>query len=106
MAANAAHAKQDVVEQSYQLTARRREALWGYLMIAPLVLGLAIFFYFGLGASAVISFTKWDILTPMQWVGLDNYVKLFNSASFWKTLFNTLRYTVIGVPIGWLYRWR
>ena len=96
----AARAGAGATRQRYLLSPQWREALWGYLMIAPLVLGLAIFFYFALGASAVISLTKWDILTPMEWVGLDNYVRLFNNPVFWKTLANTLRYTLLGVPIG------
>jgi multiple sugar transport system permease protein len=92
--------EQPALKSSSFWTAKRSEALWGYLMIAPLVLGLAIFFYVALGASALISFTKWDVLTPPQWIGTENYVKLFNSPLFWKTLANTTRYTVTSVPLG------
>lgn len=87
-------------KKRFTLTARQREAIWGYMMIAPLIIGLGIFFYVGLGASALISFTKWDILSAPQWVGTENYVKLFQSELFWKTLSNTATYTVIGVPSG------
>jgi len=34
---------------------KRHEALWGYIMISPMVIGLGIFFYVALGASLVIS---------------------------------------------------
>lgn len=79
---------------------RFREAVWGYLMIAPMVLGFGIFFYLALGASAVISMTKWDVLTAPIWVGLQNYITLFNDPKFWQVLWNTTRYTIVSVPLG------
>lgn len=77
-----------------------REALWGYAMIAPLVIGFGIFFYLALAASLGISLTRWDILTPPEWVGLNNYIQLFNDKVFWQTLWNTTRYTLLSVPLG------
>ncbi|MBX3083290.1 MAG: sugar ABC transporter permease [Anaerolineae bacterium] len=79
---------------------RFREAMWGYLMIAPMVLGFGIFFYLALGASAVISMTKWDVLTAPIWVGLQNYITLLNDPKFWQVLWNTTRYTIVSVPLG------
>ena len=70
---------------------RRREAFWGYLMIAPMIVGLGIFFYFALGTSFFISLTDWDLLTEPVWRGLANYTELLNSDSFRNTLFNTAR---------------
>lgn len=54
----------------------RLEAIWGYLMIAPMVLGLGVFFYLALGASFFVSLTKWDVLSAPEWVGLKNYQSL------------------------------
>jgi multiple sugar transport system permease protein len=78
----------------------RREALWGYAMIAPLVIGLAVFFYLGLGASLYLSFTEWDVLTAPKFVGLDNYVRFFENPLYLKTLWNTLRFAIMLVPLG------
>lgn len=80
----------------------QREALWGYAMIAPLVVGLAFFFYLGLGASLFLSFTEWDVLTAPQWVGLDNYRTFFENPLYLKTLWNTLRFALMLVPLGML----
>ena len=77
-----------------------REALWGYAMVAPMVLGLGIFFYLAMGASFFIGFTKWDVLTPPQWIGFDNYLRLFRTPLFINTLWNTTRYTLLTVPLG------
>jgi multiple sugar transport system permease protein len=80
----------------------RQEALWGYAMVAPLLIGLAIFFYVGLGASLYLSFTEWDVLTPPVWVGLDNYQRFFENPLYLKTLWNSLRFTLMLVPLGML----
>src|SRR5680860_1356241 len=78
----------------------RREALWGYLMIAPMVIGLAVFFYLALGASLFISLSEWDILTPLRWVGLENYRELLSDTSFRRAMWNTTYYTLLSVPLG------
>ena len=77
-----------------------REAMWGYLMIAPMVIGLGVFFYLALGASFFVSLTQWDILTPLRWVGFDNYRELLNDTSFRRALWNTTYYTLLSVPLG------
>jgi len=79
---------------------KRREALWGYLMVSPMAIGLGIFFYVALGASLGISFTRWDLLTAPKWVGLDNYSYLLHDEIFRKTLKNTIKFTILNVPLG------
>jgi|SRR5680860_679705 len=78
----------------------RREALWGYLMIAPMVIGLGVFFYLALGASLFVSLSEWDILTPLRWVGLENYRELLSDTSFRRAMWNTTYYTLLSVPLG------
>lgn len=77
-----------------------QEALWGYALIAPTLILLAIFFYLALGASLLISFTNWEILTPPSWVGLQNYVRIFHEEIFRRSLWNTARYVLMSIPIG------
>ena len=73
----------------------RTEALWGYLLVSPMMLGFAIFFLFALLASLVLSFTSWDVLSSPVWVGLDNYIQLFRDDEFRTSLWNT---AAIAVP--------
>ncbi len=52
-------------------------------------------------ASFVISFTYWDVMTPPQWIGLENYREMFfHDPLFWKSLWNTLYFTAFIVPLG------
>lgn len=76
------------------------EVWWAYGFIALPVLG---FIVFGLGpmiVSLFLSFTQYEVLSPPQWVGIDNYRRLFTSDLFVsKTMWNTVFY-MLGIPVG------
>lgn len=82
------------------MTAKSRERLWAYLFIAPGIISLLAFNLFSSAASVGISFTNWRLLKPPDFVGLDNYRKLFTDPVFSKALLNTGIYTFVGVPAG------
>jgi len=69
-----------------------------YLFILPMLIGL---FVFRLGPVAVAigaSFTRWNIQTPPDLLGLANYAEAVNSETFWLVSKNTLLFTLIFVP--------
>lgn len=71
-----------------------REAVWGYALIAPVMLGFAVFFLIALAASLYLSFTKWDMLTSPVPVGLANYRAVLHDHEFRTALLNTVAITV------------
>lgn len=74
---------------------------YSYLFIAPAVLLFFIFVLIPVITSFFLSFTKYNILTPPQWVGLDNYRQIFfHDERFWKALRNTAFYVLGVVPAG------
>jgi multiple sugar transport system permease protein len=73
----------------------RSEARWGYLLVAPMMIGFSIFFLIALAASLVLSLTSWDMLSSPVWIGFENYRRLFDDAEFRTSLFNTV---AIAVP--------
>lgn len=77
----------------------RREALDGYLFILPWMLGFVLWTAGPMLASLLISFTRWEIVTPWEWVGLTQYQKLFRDDRFYQSLYNTAFYVFLGVPI-------
>ncbi len=77
----------------------RREALEGLLFAGPLLLGLLIFTLFPVLDSLYISFTKYNIFTPPEFIGLQNYRNLVNDSLFWQSLRITTIYSVISVPL-------
>ena len=68
--------------------ARRREALSGYLFLLPSFLGFAIFVIFPILYGIYLSFTNGDGFNTPQWIGLDNYKRLFQDDLVIKSLFN------------------
>ncbi|WP_043697596.1 carbohydrate ABC transporter permease [Nocardia abscessus] len=75
--------------------ARRRESA-GWAFVAPNVAAVAIFLLFPLGFSLYLSFHSWDLFSPMRFVGLDNYRRLFGSDPlFLIAVRNTAVFTVL-----------
>ena len=77
----------------------RNEAKWGYLLIAPMMIGFAIFFLIALGASLLLSLTTWDMLSSPVWVGFDNYLNVVRDAEFRNALGNTVAIAVPNVVL-------
>jgi multiple sugar transport system permease protein len=79
---------------------RRQEALAGMLCVTPWVAGFLVLMAGPVMFSIVLSFTRYSVLRPARWVGLDNYITLLmNDPLFWKSLLNTL-FMTIGIPAG------
>jgi len=77
----------------------RAEALTAYLFISPYLLVTLIFTLGVLLFAVYISFTKFDLYTAPQWVGLENYAKaLALEGDFVRSLVNVLWYVIIVVP--------
>ncbi len=72
----------------------------GVLFALPWIIGFLIFQVYPIAASAYYSFTDYSLFGSPTWIGLDNYRALFEDERFYKSIFNTLYMTVIGVPLG------
>ncbi|WP_234432923.1 carbohydrate ABC transporter permease [Streptomyces sp. NRRL S-1824] len=77
---------------------RRRRA--GMLMVAPALLHASLWIGLPVVASVVLAFTKYDVLTAPQFVGLDNFQDMLDDAVFRKSIVNTVVYTFFTVPFG------
>lgn len=82
------------------MSLRTREAIGGYLMIAPAVIGFVVFVAGPIIASAVLSFTSYDILSSPKFVGLDNYRTMVHDDLFWQSLKVTAIAVVVGLPLN------
>ena len=80
---------------------RKKEAIEFYLIISPWIIGFLLFLGGPIVASAVLSFTDWNLLNPPSWVGVDNYLTIFTDDDmFWQSLKVTAIYTGASVPLG------
>lgn len=69
------------------------------MFILPPLLGLLIFTLYPMIYSIYGSFTDWDGLGQMNFIGLSNFKDLWTDELFHKALFNTL-FMMLGIPIG------
>ncbi len=71
----------------------------GYLMSLPYGIYFLLFLAFPLVFSFILIFHKWNIVTPMEWVGLRNFTRLFSDVQFFKSIFNTIIFLIIHIPL-------
>ena len=78
----------------------RREAIVGYLMLSPWIIGFLVFTLGPMIASLYFSFCDYKVIKPPQFIGLANYQRMFTDDLFYKSLRVTTTYTVASVPLG------
>jgi multiple sugar transport system permease protein len=78
-------------------------AAWWF--VGPALLVIAVFFFVPVLGALAMSMTDFDLYALSDWrnlrfVGLHNYATLLQEPLFWKSLWNTLYFVVLGVPLS------
>src|SRR5262249_54147336 len=77
-----------------------KETFWGWVLLTPLTLGLTLWVAFPVGVSVGMSLFKWNMISPPQFIGLDNYTFMFfQDHLFWQSVFVMFLYTLTSVPL-------
>lgn len=76
------------------------ERFAGWVFILPALVGTLIFIIIPVICSFGLSFVKWDLLNPIQFVGLANYREIFSEALFYKILLNTVVFAIATSVLG------
>lgn len=77
-----------------------KDGTWAFLLLLPNIIGFMAFTLLPVVASFLLSFTSWDMLSPIEWVGLDNYANLLQDETFIKVFWNTIYFAAVSVPAG------
>jgi len=77
------------------MSIKLQNRLTPYLFLLPALVFMAIFTLYPLLSVGYLSFTEYDILSPPQPVGLENYQKLLVDKIFWLSLRNSLTYLLV-----------
>lgn len=83
-----------------RLSQRQREEIAAYLFISPWLIGFVIFTLGAMLFSLGLSFFKSDLLTTFNFVGVDNYTRLWTDRFVGQALKVTSIYTFTTVPFG------
>jgi multiple sugar transport system permease protein len=85
---------------SRQVARVLRDNLRGYAFVGLALFGMLAFRLAPMIQSLYYSFTRYDVLTPPRWVGVENYARIFATDElFWKSLVNTAYYVGVSVPL-------
>ncbi|UKS24846.1 sugar ABC transporter permease [Paenibacillus sp. HWE-109] len=88
-------------KSSNQSRLKRRNALYGYLFISPMMLGFLIFMAGPILAAFVLSLTDYSLLHPSTFVGADNYAQVLTKDDlFWTSIKNTLYFSAGLIPLN------
>jgi len=75
-----------------------QDTLTAWLFILPSLIGFITFYAVPAVRGLYFSFTDWDMLKDPQFIGFDNYVKIFSDPQFWRSLQVTGYYVLLNIP--------
>src|ERR1700722_13198683 len=78
--------------------ADRRRVRTAFAFLAPSLIGVVLFLVIPVIMVIFLSFTRWNLLTPLKWVGLSNYVNIFEFDGFGHSLLVTAYYVLLNIP--------
>ena len=86
------------------ISKEKRETILGWVMVSPFLIGFVFLTAIPMIASFVISFSEWDMLSNPEWIGFDNYKKLFfEDALALHSLNITILFTIVSIPLNILF---
>ena len=80
--------------------AARREENWGYVMIAPTIIGLVVLNLWPFVQTIYTSFCEHLGFGNYKFIGIRNYVEMFQNPEFWRATWNTILFCILTVPVG------
>jgi multiple sugar transport system permease protein len=80
---------------------KEKKSIVPYIYVLPWIIGFILFTGGPIIFTIILSFTKWDLITPPIWIGLSNFVRMFKIGSeFWEILKVTIIFTIFSVIIS------
>lgn len=82
---------------------KNKEAFTAYAYILPAILAFIVFMFYPFFRTIYLSFLKWNLVSPnKQFVGLKNYITVFQSPITYKVIGNTFVYIVVLLILNWV----
>ena len=80
--------------------AARREENWGWIMVAPTIIGLLVLNLWPFVQTLYTSCCEHLGFGHYKFIGVQNYVDMFQKPEFWKATWNTIYFCILTVPVG------
>lgn len=98
---SAVHAEPSTVKRRLRMGLATKQAAFGYAILLPTLAILCIFRFLPMLDAFVISFSKYDLIHPAQFVGFANFVDLVHDPLFLNSARVSLTYVVFSVLPVW-----
>lgn len=79
---------------------KREELIWGYIFMAPVIIGLSLFAIWPIFQSFYLSLTEWVGFGEKTFIGLQNFKEIAKDKEIFSSIINTIRITVFALPIS------
>ena len=80
--------------------AARREENWGWIMVAPTIIGLIVLNLWPFVQTIYTSFCEHLGFGHYKFIGIGNFIRMFENAEFWRATWNTILFCILTVPVG------
>ena len=88
------------IQTTHKKTKRFHKKKWlPYLLVSPYLIFVTVFVVFPVLFCFFLTFNKWNIISPMKFIGVDNYSRLLHDRLFWKAIGNTLKFLLLHIPL-------
>jgi len=77
----------------------QKEKIAGFGFLSPNLIGFLIFSLLPIIASIILTFSRWNLATKPNFIGLENFADLLKDRLFWKYLWNTFYYAIGTIPL-------
>ncbi|MCY0898884.1 MAG: sugar ABC transporter permease [Firmicutes bacterium] len=82
-----------------KIRSKWRMRAWILVFLAPWIIGFTAFTVIPMATSLYYSFTSYSLGAPPQWIGAANWVAMVHDPLMWRSLWNSLYYTLGSVPL-------
>jgi raffinose/stachyose/melibiose transport system permease protein len=79
---------------------KRRNRFTGLYFVLPLLIFVSLFIFFGIFYNIYIGFFEWSGIGDKAFIGMDNYINLFQDPNFYEALGHTFYFLIITTPIS------
>jgi ABC-type sugar transport system permease subunit len=87
----------------FKIGSEGKENIAGYLFLLPWFAGLILLTVGPMLSSFYLSFTKFDLLSPPQWIGVQNYLDMLQDPRWLSAVKVTLIYVFFSVPLKMVF---
>ena len=77
----------------------KNNKLLPYVLVSPYIIHLLVFVAFPAVFSLYLTFNKWNIISPMEFIGFGNFMRVFQDGLFFTAIYNTLKFLIVHIPL-------